>query len=186
MTFAQQVAQHLELFQCLPALTSQVVEAGDRMADTLRNGGRVFFCGNGGSAAAAQHLAAELTGRFVKDRQPLAGIALTTDTSALTAIANDYGYKQVFARQLQALGKPGDCLVALSTSGGSLNLVEAAAFAHGWMDVVGLLGRNGGAVRGLCDTAIIVPSDVTARIQEAHEFIGHALVAHIEAKLGLD
>ena len=174
------------MFAGLDTLEADVKAAGDLMADTLRNGGKVFFCGNGGSAAAAQHIAAELTGRFVKDRQPLAAIALTTDTSALTAIANDYGYSEVFARQLEALGQRGDCLVVLSTSGNSLN-IEAAAVAafKARIPVVGLLGRDGGAVARLCEPAIIVPSDSTARIQEAHEFIGHALVAHIEAALGL-
>lgn len=156
------------------------------MADCLERGGKIFFCGNGGSAAAAQHMAAEFTGRFAKDRRPLAAIALTTDTSALTAIANDYGYEHVFARQLRALGGPDGCLVVLSTSGNSPNVVEAARAAVGLnMPIVALLGRGGGAVGELSGWPIIVPSDVTARIQEAHEFIGHALCAHIEAKLGL-
>ena len=189
MTFAQQVVQHLELFQCLPALTGDVVRAGDKIADCLKRGGRVYLCGNGGSAAAAQHIAAELTGRFVKDRKPLSAIALSTDTSALTAIANDYGYEQVFARQVLAHGSAWDCLVVLSTSGNSPSVVEAAKAAKTiigvGMPVIGLLGHDGGKVRELCDMTILVPSDVTARIQEAHEFIGHALCAHIETALGL-
>ena len=156
------------------------------MVRCLEAGHKLFFCGNGGSAAAAQHIAAEFTGRFVKDRAPLAAIALTTDTSALTAIANDYGYEKVFARQLWALGSKGDILVLLSTSGNSPNLSKAAIAAAGkGMRSIGLLGRTGGNVRDLCDRTILVPSDSTARIQEAHEFIGHALVAHIEAALGL-
>ena len=168
------------------SLTISVHEAGDKMAGSLSRGGRLFLCGNGGSAAAAQHIAAEMTGRFVKDRRPLAAIALTTDTSAITAIANDYGYEQVFARQLWALGKPDDCLVVLSTSGNSLNVLAAVNRARSiGMPVIGLLGRMGGTIGRFCDTAILVPSDVTARIQEAHEFIGHALCAHIEAALGL-
>ena len=174
------------MFTQLGALEDDVSEAGDLMADCLRAGGKVFFCGNGGSAADAQHMAAELTGRFVKDRRPLAGIALTTDTSALTAIANDYGYAHVFSRQIQALAGPNDCLVAVSTSGNSSNVVEAVMAAHeAGIPAVGLLGRDGGKVRNLCDVAVMVPSDVTARIQEAHGFIGHALCAHIEDALGL-
>ena len=152
----------------------------------LERGFKVFFCGNGGSAADAQHMAAELTGRFVKDRKPLAALALTTDTSALTAIANDYGYEHVFARQVEALGSPGDCLVVISTSGNSPNVLEALrAAGRKGMGAIGLLGGEGGNAKDLCDWTIIVPSDVTARIQEAHGFIGHALCAHIEAKLGL-
>ena len=171
----------MALFQVLAASADSVVRAGNKLYSVLACGGKIFFCGNGGSASAAQHMAAELTGRFVKERRPLAAIALTTDTSALTAIANDYGYEQVFARQLRALGSGDDCLVVLSTSGNSPNVVEAASAAKSiGMEVVGLLGRTGGAVVDLCDIAILVPSDVTARIQEAHEFIGHALCAHID------
>jgi D-sedoheptulose 7-phosphate isomerase len=174
------------LFNQLGALADAVSEAGDLMARCLDSGGKIFFCGNGGSAADAQHMAAELTGRFVRDRKPLAGIALTTDTSALTAIANDYGYEYVFARQLEALGEQRDCLVILSTSGESPNIAVAARAARSiGMPVIGLLGRGGGNAAHLCWTAVVVPGDVTARIQEAHEFIGHALCAHIEAKLGL-
>lgn len=185
MTYEQQLAEHVALFNCLHGLAG-FSEAGDLMAATLKTGGKLFFCGNGGSAATAQHMAAELTGRFVKDRKPLAAIALTTDTSAITAIANDYAFDHVFARQLQALGKPNDCLVILSTSGNSPNIVEAELVAHGMgIPTVGLLGRTGGKVGKWCTAAILVPSDSTARIQEAHEFIGHALVAHIEAALGL-
>ena len=168
----------------MDGLAGAVQKAGDCMAYCLGHGGKVMLCGNGGSAATAQHIAAELTGRFVKERGPLAAIALTTDTSAITAIANDYGYAEVFARQINALGNTRDCLVVLSTSGNSPNVIEAAR-AAAFMPVIGLLGRTGGAVAGSCSTAILVPSDVTARIQEAHEFIGHALCAHIEAKLGL-
>ena len=161
-----------------------VFKAGEEIARCIDGGGKAFFCGNGGSAAAAQHIAAELTGRFVRERDPLAGIALTTDTSAITAIANDYGYEHVFARQLRALATTDDCLVVLSTSGNSPSVVEAAKAARTigmlGIPVIGLLGRGGGKVKELCDIAVCVPSDVTARIQEAHEFIGHAMCAHIE------
>lgn len=186
MKFVWQLGEHIALFQALHPQAGMVEYAGDLMATSLKMGGKVFFCGNGGSAAAAQHMAAELTGRFVKDRRPLAGIALTTDTSAITAIANDYDYSQIFARQLEALACERDCLVLFSTSGNSPNVIEAARAARGkGMVIVGLLGRDGGKVLGLCLAPILVPSDSTARIQEAHEFIGHALCAHIEAALGL-
>lgn len=143
-----------------------------------------MFCGNGGSAADCQHLAAELTGRFIKDRRPLAAIALTTDTSALTSIGNDYSFDEVFARQVQGLGRSGDVLLAISTSGNSRNVIRAVeeALAAG-MSVIGLLGREGGTLNELCDVAIVVPSQVTSRIQESHILIGHTLCEIIEQKL---
>ena len=145
-----------------------------------------MLCGNGGSAADSQHIAAELTGRFVKDRRPLAAVALSTDTSALTCIANDYSFDEVFSRQVLALGAPGDCLLTISTSGNSRNVIRAADAARSaGIKVIGLLGRDGGALRALCEVAIIVPSETTARIQEAHIFIGHTLCALVEEALGL-
>ena len=145
-----------------------------------------MLCGNGGSAADSQHFAAELTGRFVKDRRPLAALALSTDTSALTCIANDYSFDDVFSRQVMGLGRSGDCLLAISTSGNSRNVLRAAEVARATgIGVIGLLGRDGGALRPLCDVAIVVPSATTARIQEAHAFIGHSLCALVEEGLGL-
>ena len=150
----------------------RIVAQADDMAERLRRGGRILVCGNGGSAADAQHLAAELSGRYVKERRALAGIALTTDTSALTAIGNDYGFDQVFSRQVEALGRPGDLLIGLSTSGNSANVIRA----------LGLLGRDGGRLAGLMDEVLVVPSAVTARIQEIHQMVYHfwceALDAH--------
>jgi D-sedoheptulose 7-phosphate isomerase len=145
-----------------------------------------MFCGNGGSAADSQHLAAEFTGRFVRDRRPLAAIALSTDTSALTSIANDYAFEEIFERQVDALGRPGDCLVGISTSGNSGNVLRAFAAArrHG-MTTIGLLGRDGGRLAPLSDVRIVVPSITTARIQEAHIFIGHNLCALVERGLGV-
>jgi len=143
-----------------------------------------MLCGNGGSAADSQHLAAEFTGRFIKDRAPLAAMALSTDSSALTCIGNDYSFDEVFARQVTGLGRPGDCLLAISTSGNSRNVIraaEAARAAH--MRVVGLLGRDGGALLDRCDVSIVVPSPTTARIQEAHIFIGHTLCGLVEHAL---
>jgi D-sedoheptulose 7-phosphate isomerase len=155
------------------------------MSEALRSGGKLMFCGNGGSAADSQHLAAELTGRFVNDRRPLAAIALSTDGSALTCIANDYAFEQVFERQVRGLGRAGDVLVAISTSGNSANVLRAAQAARELgLSVVGLLGRDGGQLKPLCDVAVVVPSDTTARIQEAHIFIGHALCALVEQTLG--
>jgi len=184
--FSRNLAEHLALFQSLGALDDQVLQAGSLASQALKNGGKLLFCGNGGSAADSQHLAAELTGRFILDRKPLAALALSTDTSALTCIANDYSFDEVFARQVQGLGRSGDLLVAISTSGHSRNVIRAVEEARALgMSVIGLLGRDGGALRALCDVPIVVPSPTTARIQEAHILIGHTLCGLIEQQLGL-
>ena len=178
--------EHLGLFQSLSSLAPEIEAAARLVCDALRGGGKLLLCGNGGSAADSQHIAAEMTGRFVKERRPLAAIALSTDTSALTCIANDYGFDDVFSRQVMALGARGDCLLAISTSGNSRNVMRAAEVARAaGMHVIGLLGRDGGTLRGICDLALIVPSQTTARIQEAHIFIGHTLCALVEEGLGL-
>ena len=178
--------EHLDVFRGLPALAPLIQQAAGLIAETLSQDGKLMLCGNGGSAADSQHLAAELTGRFLKDRRPLAAIALSTDTSALTSIANDYTFDEVFARQVTGLGHKGDCLIAISTSGNSRNVLRAAEAAReGGMRVIGLLGRDGGALRALSDVAIVVPSPTTARIQEAHIFIGHTLCALVEEALGI-
>ena len=178
--------EHLALFERLPRLESDVEQAGALIGAALAAGRKLLLCGNGGSAADSQHIAAELTGRFLRDRRALAAVALTTDTSALTSIANDYSFDEVFARQVAALGAPGDCLIGISTSGNSRNVIKAAEAARGiGMPIIGLLGRDGGALRALCDVAIVVPSESTARIQEAHGFIGHTLCGLIESALGL-
>src|SRR5690348_6236504 len=153
-----------------------ITAAAELVRDTVLAGRKVLLCGNGGSAADAQHIAAELVGRFVRERRPLPAIALTTDTSALTAIANDYGYEQVFARQVEALGAPGDVLIAITTSGTSKNVVAAVAAARArGMKVVGLTGAKGAAFVASCDAGVAVPSLVVARIQELHIAIGHIL-----------
>jgi D-sedoheptulose 7-phosphate isomerase len=146
-----------------------------------------MLCGNGGSAAESQHLATEFAGRFVKERRPLAAVALSTDSSALTCIANDYSFDEVFARQILGLGRRGDCLLGISTSGRSRNVIRTTESARS-MDIrtIGLLGRDGGQLRDLCDLTVIVPSNATARIQEAHIFIGHTLCGIVESQLGLD
>ena len=180
--FADNLREHEDVFARLDALAREVERAGALMAETLAAGGKLLLCGNGGSAADSQHIAAELTGRFVRDRRPLAALALTTDTSALTSVANDYSFEEVFARQVTALGRRADCLLAISTSGHSRNVVRAVEAARtAGLHVIGLLGRDGGALRALCDVPIVVPSDSTARIQEAHEFIGHTLCGLIES-----
>ena len=184
--FQTNLAEHLQLFQQLSSLTPEVNEAGRRIASALAQGGKLLLCGNGGSAADAQHIASELTGRFIQERRPLAGIALTTDSSALTCIGNDYAFDEVFARQLRALGRAGDVLIGISTSGNSANVVKAVQAAREMnITVIGLLGRDGGALKPLSDVAIVVPSKVTARIQEAHILIGHTLCGLIEHELGL-
>jgi D-sedoheptulose 7-phosphate isomerase len=154
------------------------------MRRVLNMGGRIFACGNGGSAADAQHFASELTGRFEKDRKGYAAIALTTDTSALTAIGNDFGFDFVFSRQLQALGQPGDLLLAISTSGNSSNILQAVHYARDHnIYSIGLLGRDGGKLAGLVDLPLIIPVQRTARIQEAHIFILHLLCELLESEI---
>jgi D-sedoheptulose 7-phosphate isomerase len=178
--------EHLELFRRLGELGETVDKAAELLAASLAAGHKLMLCGNGGSAADSQHLAAEFVGRFVKDRRPLAALALSTDSSALTCIGNDYSFDDVFYRQVVGLGRPGDCLVAISTSGNSRNVLKATEAARlADIRTIGLLGRDGGAIAPLCDVHIVVPSTTTARIQEAHIFIGHMLCALVEQRLSL-
>jgi len=169
------------------ALTAPIAEAVEAMTACLLNNGKILSCGNGGSAADAQHFAAELLNRFEMERPPLAAIALTTDTSTLTSIANDYAYDQVFAKQLYALGQAGDILLAISTSGNSPNVVEAIAAAHEReMRVVALTGKKGGVIAGRLapsDIHICVPAERTARIQEIHLLTLHCLCDGIDCLL---
>lgn len=167
-------------------LHRQVLEVVAVSVEALRRGNKILFAGNGGSAADAQHWAGELVSRFNYDRPGLPGIALTTDTSILTAIGNDYGYDYVFARQVEALGRAGDVLIAISTSGRSPNIVRAIAAARAkGMAVIGFTGNGpGGAdMAAASDVCFRVPSTQTPRIQEGHEFIGHTLCALIEAEI---
>jgi D-sedoheptulose 7-phosphate isomerase len=178
--------EHLELFHRLPSVTAAVEKAAAVIGDALAGGQKLMLCGNGGSAADSQHLAAEFTGRFIKDRKPLAAVALSTDSSVLTCIGNDYSFDEVFSRQIIGLGRAGDCLLAISTSGNSPNVIRAAEAARSaGMCTIGLLGGDGGALLVLCDVPIVVPSAVTARIQEAHIFIGHTLCGLVERALSL-
>jgi len=154
---------------------ADVIEsAGTLLIDTLKQGGKILLCGNGGSAADSQHIAAEFVVRYEKHRRPLAAIALTTDTSILTAHSNDYHFDSVFARQVEALGSDKDCLIAISTSGCSKNVLQAAeAATEKGMAVIGLTGCGGGELAGIATMTVVVPDQVTARIQEAHILIGH-------------
>jgi D-sedoheptulose 7-phosphate isomerase len=168
-------------------LSAPIARAGALLAEALRRGGKVLACGNGGSAADSQHFAAELINRFEMERAPLAAIALTTDTSNLTSIANDYAYEQVFAKQLKALGRRGDVLLALSTSGNSASVLEAIRAAHEiGMQVIGLTGNEGGkmaALLGADDVHVCVPHKRTARIQEVHLLVLHCLCDAIDYQL---
>ncbi len=183
---ADTLREHLEVFTKLIAANVDDIEvAGASLVRALRSGGKVLVCGNGGSAADAQHFAAELVGRFESERKGLPAVALTTDTSALTAITNDYSFERVFARQVEALGREGDVLVAISTSGNSPNVLAAvmAARALG-MPTVGLTGARGKKLASLCDHAVLVPSERTARIQEAHLTVIHLWCGMIDDEFG--
>ena len=168
---------------CLPALT----EAAGALVSAYRSGHKALFFGNGGSAADAQHFAAEFVGRYLRQRGPLPALALHSNSSAVTAIANDYGYDQVFARQLEALAAPGDVAVAISTSGNSPSVIEAALCARRLgLSTIGFTGASGGRLRGLVDTLIAVPTDETPRVQECHILLGHALCDAVEQALAIE
>jgi len=179
------IGEGIALRQELMGQAEKIAGAGALVAAALRAGGKLLVCGNGGSAADAQHIAAELTGRFSASSRPgLAAIALTTDSSALTAIANDFGYEHVFARQVEALGRQGDVLLAISTSGRSPNVVEAAkrARAQG-LAVIALSGPSPGLLEPHADVVLCAPGRTTDRIQELHITVGHILCSLIEAAL---
>lgn len=179
--FLANIREHCSVVQNLHKLNEEIVKVGKLASETLRNGGKILFCGNGGSAADSQHLASELTGRFLKDRPPYAAIALSTDSSALTCISNDYSFAEIFARQVTGIGRKNDVLIAISTSGKSANVVRAVEEARKLgIHTVGLLGRDGGRLSELCSYNIVVPSYDTARIQECHILIGHTICQLIE------
>jgi phosphoheptose isomerase len=172
---------HLSL---LKSCAEYIAQSGIAIVECLRGGGKVLLFGNGGSAADAQHIASEFLGRFSRDRAPLPALALTTDTSTLTAVGNDYGFEQIFARQVQALGKPGDVALAISTSGRSANVLAGIEAARkGSLTTIGFAGGDGGALAGLVDIPIVVPSANTARIQECHIAVGHILCEVVETLL---
>ena len=168
-------------------ITENIEISSDIIAKSLSSEGTIFWCGNGGSAADSQHIAAEFVGRFKKDRIPLRSIALTTDTSILTCVSNDYSYEEIFSRQLRALGRDGDVLVVISTSGQSENIRQVLIHARKMgIKTIGLLGKEGGDCKDYVDVPLIVPSDITARIQETHILIEHLLCELAEHKLGLN
>jgi D-sedoheptulose 7-phosphate isomerase len=161
-----------------------VAAAAEVVIGSLQTGGTVYFCGNGGSAADAQHLAAEFAGRFMRERTPLGAVALTTNSSAVTAIGNDYGYDEVFSRQLEGLGTPGDVLIAITTSGGAESVRRAVHTAHRLgMTVIGMTGSRGATFAELCDVALVTPHAVTSHVQEGHIAMGHALCLVVERAL---
>jgi D-sedoheptulose 7-phosphate isomerase len=161
-----------------------LAEAVEVIVASLESGGTLYLCGNGGSAADAQHFACELAGRYLIDRPALAAVALTTNTSSLTAIGNDFGFERVFARQLEGLGAPGDVLIAITTSGGSPSVLQAVETAHALgMTVIGMTGGKGARFAALCDVALVTPHDLTPRVQEGHLLMGHALCALVERAL---
>jgi len=161
-----------------------IIRAGNMLSETVNRGSKILICGNGGSAADSQHFAAEIVGRFEKERRALSAISLTTDTSIITAIANDYSYADIFARQVEGTGRPGDTLVGISTSGNSENVILAMRAAKKiGMQTIGLAGKDGGKLKAETDETVIIPHHVTARIQEAHSLILHFWAALIEAKL---
>ena len=191
MTSTQQVdrikaiwSEHLEVARTLPSLADAVSSAVDLIYASLASGGQLLCAGNGGSAADAQHIAAELTGRFLRDRQPFRALALHTNTSSLTAIGNDYGYEHVFAREVRAHARPGDALLAISTSGNSVNILRAIDAARECkVKVVGLTGETGGKMRAMCDLCLCVPTRSTPRMQEMHITIGHTICELLEERL---
>ncbi|RLA77072.1 MAG: D-sedoheptulose 7-phosphate isomerase [Epsilonproteobacteria bacterium] len=173
---------HLETIQKVIECMGEDLEAASKLSvDTLKAGNKILLCGNGGSAADAQHIAAELTGRYKSERRGLPGIALTTDTSALTAIGNDYGYDRVFDRQVESLANKGDLIIGISTSGNSKNVISALKLGQELgCKTIGFTGRDGGAMNDVCDVNLVVPSDNTPRIQEMHILFGHTICQIID------
>lgn len=181
----EEFKSHLETIQKVMEVSAIELEKASKLAvETLKKGNKILLCGNGGSAADAQHIAAELTGRYKTERRGLPAIALTTDTSALTAIGNDYGYNRVFDRQVEALVQKGDLLIGISTSGNSENVVNALKLAQE-LDcaTIGFSGRDGGAMNSVCDINLVVPSDNTPRIQEMHILFGHIICQIIDNEI---
>lgn len=180
----QRLENHFKVVQDMRKIMPEVASAGLRVRTALEKGRKILICGNGGSAADSQHMAAEFVGRFVKERQSLPALALTVDTSLLTAVGNDYGFDCVFSRQVEGLGQEGDVLIAISTSGNSANVVKAVKTAkEKGIYVITLTGENGGILAKEADLCLAVPSQVTARIQEMHIMIIHMICEIAEADI---
>ena len=184
-TIAKEFTSHFETIQAvIGSMEEPLANVSQLAVETLKRGNKILLCGNGGSASDAQHIAAELTGRYKSERRGLPGIALTTDTSALTAISNDYGYGRVFDRQVEALANEGDLLIGISTSGNSANVISALKTAKELgCTTIGFSGRDGGKMNEVCDVNLVVPSDNTPRIQEMHILFGHTLCQIIDNEL---
>ena len=185
MEIVRQMDAHLRVIEKVKeTLGGPIIECAEMLVSVLSSGGKLLVMGNGGSAADAQHLAAELVGRFLMERRALPAIALTTDTSILTAVGNDYGFDQVFSRQVEALAAPGDMVIGISTSGNSRNVINALGVARNeGCKTVGLLGRDGGEITGMVDLSLTVSSTETPRIQEAHQLIIHIICDLVEKQL---
>jgi len=180
----QQIIDHFKLNEKIISFSDKIEQIAEKAVSVLKKEGTIFWCGNGGSASDSQHLAAELVGRFEKDRPPLKSIALNTDTSIMTAISNDYSYDLVFKRQLEVLGNKKDLLIAISTSGNSKNIIKVLEEAKKKkLYSVALLGKNGGEAKNIADLSIIIPSQSTARIQEMHILIGHLICSFVEKNI---
>ena len=181
MTFEASLAETVRTFQALPTLRSEIDRAGDMILATLKRGGKLLIAGNGGSAAEAGHFSTELVGRYAKSRRSLPAVALSADGSLVTCIGNDYGYEQVFARQIAGLGRPGDLVVVLTSSGNSANIVAALHEAKKMgLESIALLGRGGGKAKGLATCDLIMPGNSGAAAQEAHLFLIHHFCERID------
>ena len=179
-----EIAAHLKVAEAMSSLINKVEIAAQLCIETLQDGGKILIFGNGGSAADAQHIAAELVGRYKKDRKGISAIALTTDTSAITSIGNDFGYNHIFERQVEALANKGDVLIGISTSGGSSNVINGLKMASKiGCKSIGFSGSDGGKMNQVCDINLVVPSEDTPRIQEMHIVIGHIICHLIELEL---
>ena len=184
--FLQHVTEHQAVCELVKTLEHDVDQVCSVIVAAVKAGGKIMLCGNGGSASDSQHIAAEFIGRFTKDREPIAALALTTDTSVLTCVGNDYAFDQIFARQVQGLGRPADVLIAISTSGNSANVINAVKQAKKLgMTSIGLLGRDGGALAKECDLSLVIAHQQTARIQEMHILLGHIICHRVETDLGM-
>jgi D-sedoheptulose 7-phosphate isomerase len=184
LALSSAVAAHRQAIDAVDGFGPDLAKAADLIATTFAAGGTLLVCGNGGSAADAQHIAAEFVGRFLKERTPFSAIALNANTSAVTAIGNDYGFDEVFARQVRAHGRAGDVLLAISTSGSSPNVIAAVAAARErGLSVIGLSGGDGGKLAAACDVCLTVPVSSTPRVQEAHILLAHVLCGLVEDAL---
>jgi D-sedoheptulose 7-phosphate isomerase len=186
-TIENHLSEHLGVINLIDnSYIDKIYYCAELIVKTLQGGGTIFWCGNGGSASDSQHLAAELIGRYNKNRKPIRSISLSSDAAVMTCISNDFGYDDLFARQLEGLGKKGDILIAITTSGNSQNILNAINQAKKMqIHSIGLLGKGGGEAKLICDNAIIVPSQTTARVQEMHILFGHIFCDLIEEGLGL-